>query len=71
MPLCPELAKEKETSNCSKCGKFGHNARTCKGELDGNSKLNLAVRNVNQQKSHAPKLHISDFTCLNIIFKLY
>ena len=38
----PKLSKKNQFGNCNKCGKPGHNMRTCKGEVGGN-KTNVNV----------------------------
>ncbi|GMY12202.1 hypothetical protein FCV25MIE_07441 [Fagus crenata] len=39
--LCPKIRKKvfKLKQKCKKCGRLGHNKRSCKGEVGGNSKL--------------------------------
>ena len=32
----PKLSKTGQQTNCTKCGKPGHNTRTCKGIVGGN-----------------------------------
>ncbi|KAE8692072.1 hypothetical protein F3Y22_tig00110860pilonHSYRG00042 [Hibiscus syriacus] len=48
----PKLSKKGLMGNCSKCGKPGHNKRTCRGEVGGNRSLNQHESGSNQP--HAP-----------------
>ena len=34
-----KLGRSGTTKKCKKCGRLGHNKRSCKGEVGGNSKL--------------------------------
>ncbi|XP_038992977.1 uncharacterized protein LOC120116621 [Hibiscus syriacus] len=48
----PKLSKKGSMGNCSKCGKLGHNKRTCRGEVGGNKSLNQHESGSSQP--HAP-----------------
>ncbi|MBA0662191.1 hypothetical protein Goklo_006369, partial [Gossypium klotzschianum] len=36
----PKLNKTRQQASCTKCGKLGHNTRTCKGIVGGNQMAN-------------------------------
>ncbi|KAK8713661.1 hypothetical protein V6N13_148872 [Hibiscus sabdariffa] len=53
--------KKGVTIYCSKCGKEGHNQRTCKGEVGANIPVNAPKRKENQQSDTSirlPKLQV-------------
>ncbi|KAE8654652.1 hypothetical protein F3Y22_tig00117048pilonHSYRG01383 [Hibiscus syriacus] len=49
----PKLSKKGSMGNCSKCGKSGHNKRTCRGEVGDN-------RNLNQHEYRSSQPHELD-----------
>ncbi|XP_039063963.1 uncharacterized protein LOC120208907 [Hibiscus syriacus] len=48
----PKLSKKGSMGNCYKCGKHGHNKKTCRGEVGGNKSLNQHESRSSQP--HAP-----------------
>ncbi|XVF39620.1 hypothetical protein PTKIN_Ptkin01aG0048300 [Pterospermum kingtungense] len=52
----PRISKKGGKINCRKCGKSCHNVRTCKGEVGGNNRVNVAAGDVNQRTPNIPKL---------------
>ncbi|KAL4333122.1 hypothetical protein GQ457_07G014560 [Hibiscus cannabinus] len=53
------FTKKGVTIYCSKCGKSGHNQRTCKGEVGANMPVNAPKRKENQQSDTSVKRPIS------------
>ena len=57
-----KISKKGSKRNYTKCGKPGHNVKTCRGEVGGNSRINPAT----VAKSYRSKLQVS-FNCHNDI----
>ena len=57
-----KISKKESKGNCTKCGKPGHNVRTCRKGVGGNSRINPAT----VAKSYRSKLQVS-FSCHNDI----
>ncbi|KAK8707832.1 hypothetical protein V6N13_058884 [Hibiscus sabdariffa] len=59
------FTKKDFTIYCSKCGKAGHNQRTCKGKVGANMPVNAPKRKENQQSGTSvrlPKLQVKRLT---------
>ncbi|KAK8685348.1 hypothetical protein V6N13_041351 [Hibiscus sabdariffa] len=52
----PKLSKKGQQANCTKCGKTGHNKRTCRGEVGANQPIRRPPPSFRQQQ---PERHPS------------